>query len=391
MAGSERPDRERPAVWEEPVLSERPVEVDAPVTSDTTAVVAPAVPGPQLPPPTVSPDEIPPRTSSRRARPSDPGPTAAATVAVAPASSTTPTAPTAPTVPAVPAPDPTAAPAGRRPMVGPLRRLTGAATGPAPARSARSRVTGTPGATVIGMAAGIVGAWVALSFVQGSLGEGSPSAGTQGGRGSAVEPLPSLTPYPTATLGEYQSLPATPLPPGPMTTLPVPAPTFTPPTPPPTFTPPPPPTFTPPTGTPTPVESQAATQLAALRDGDRSSVQFRGQWTPMLASKWVGVRDPLQVAANGSNRFQAADILAEHNRLRSGANLGARVVLVLSTDFGTGRTVDGKPLWMTFALTGSTSKADAQAWCTRRFPGLTGSRLANVCTPWQLSPPRNRS
>jgi hypothetical protein len=111
----------------------------------------------------------------------------------------------------------------------------------------------------------------------------------------------------------------------------------------------------------------------------------------MLASKWVGVRDPLQVAANGSNRFQAADILAEHTRLRSAGNLGARVVLVLSTDFSTRRTIDGKPLWMTFALTGSTSKSDAQAWCTRRFPGLTGSRLSNVCVPWQLSPPRNRS
>lgn len=388
MAGTGRPG-ERPAVWEGPVLSTRPVEVDAPVTGDTTAVVAPAGSGPRLPPPTASPDEIPPRTSSRRARLADPAvettravepavrppvePRAESRVTAAP-----PAAPAASGPSTGPAP---AAPAGRRPVVGPLRRATGASTAPA-----RARLAGTPGATVIGMAAGLLGAWVALSFVQGSLGEGSPSADTQASRGSTIEPLPSLTPDPTTTGGGYQSPPATPTAPGMTTPTPVPTQTFTPPTvTPPAFTPP---TVTP---TPTPVESQAATQLAALRDGDRSAVRFRGQWVPMLASKWVGVRDPLQVAANGSNRFLTADILAEHTRLRSASNLGARVVLVSSTDFGTRRTIDGKPLWMTFALTGSTSRADAQAWCTRRFPGLTGSRLANVCTPWQLSPPRNRS
>ncbi len=135
-------------------------------------------------------------------------------------------------------------------------------------------------------------------------------------------------------------------------------------------------------------QDPALSTLAGLRATDLQRVRLRGQWVAMLASKYVGVTDPLQTAANGTSTFGAADILAEHRSLRTENNRGARIVLLLSTDFGERLRVDGKELWMTFAVDDFSSEAAVRTWCEQRFPTLTGDRLQNACVPWRLDPPR---
>jgi len=139
--------------------------------------------------------------------------------------------------------------------------------------------------------------------------------------------------------------------------------------------------------TPTPTEDpeQAALdQLELLRDQDVQTVSLNGQWVVQLASKVPGIIDPLQTTQSGSHQFTAVDILTEHLSLRNGDNLGATVILLKSTDYGKRQTYQGQALWVTFAEDGFSSAAQVRAWCTRRFPTLTGDSFIDACTPRQL-------
>jgi len=135
-------------------------------------------------------------------------------------------------------------------------------------------------------------------------------------------------------------------------------------------------------------ESPALAQLEALRERDLQTVRFTGQWVAQLASKSVGIVDPLQLASNGSHVFYAQDILAEHLALRQGDDVGAPVVLLLTTDYGERRTYQGEALWATFALGSFGSAADVRSWCSQRFPERSGDALVNACAPRQLEPTR---
>jgi hypothetical protein len=143
-----------------------------------------------------------------------------------------------------------------------------------------------------------------------------------------------------------------------------------------------------PSASPT-VDSQAAAlaELRRIRNEDTQYVSFDGQYVAQIASKSVGIADPLQIAANGTHTFYATDILAEHLRLRHGDNLGARVVLVLSTDYGKQQLIGGEPLWVTFALSPDFQTAqDVHDWCSQRFPTLSTRRLKNHCDVRTLEP-----
>ena len=134
-------------------------------------------------------------------------------------------------------------------------------------------------------------------------------------------------------------------------------------------------------------ENTAAFELKTLRDGDLRTVSLDASWVAQLASKYVGIVDPEQITEGGGHVFGAVDILAEHRRLRYGDNLGARVVLLLSTDYDKRQLVNGNPLWVTFALGNFGSAEDVDAWCHRRFPQLSSTQLTNACTARRLRPP----
>lgn len=135
-------------------------------------------------------------------------------------------------------------------------------------------------------------------------------------------------------------------------------------------------------------EARALDTLNSLHEQDRAQVVFSGQYAAQLASKVVGIVDPLQIAANGTHTFYASDILTEHLALRQGDNRGASVVLLLSTDYGKGQLYQGQPLWITFALGPFDSAAAVNSWCTARFPQLSGDALADQCTSRRLDPRR---
>lgn len=144
--------------------------------------------------------------------------------------------------------------------------------------------------------------------------------------------------------------------------------------------------------TPTPTadsEQTALDDLNRLHDQDLTALTFSGQWVAQMASKTVGILDPLQSTRNGTHTFLAADILWEHQQLREGDNSGADVRLLISTDYGQRHTYEGKPLWVTVAMDPAyNSSADVEAWCARRFATLNGDALNNACVPRQLNPPR---
>nr|NLI50550.1 hypothetical protein [Propionibacterium sp.] len=108
-------------------------------------------------------------------------------------------------------------------------------------------------------------------------------------------------------------------------------------------------------------------------------------WVAQLASKSVGIEDPLQTAANGTHVFFAVDILAEHDQLKARVR-DASVILADSTTYGTRATdTGGRPYWRSIALSPAfTSKEAVSAWCQRTFAPLTGEALANQCVATQL-------
>ena len=141
--------------------------------------------------------------------------------------------------------------------------------------------------------------------------------------------------------------------------------------------------------TPSDPESVAKQQLAALARQGLAAHSLDSRWVAQLASKSVGITDPLQVTESGSHKFNASDILAEHRRLDLETTDGSDVFMLRSTDYGKGQRYKGKILWVTFADGGFTDRSEVVQWCRSRFPGLSGDKLANQCFPNRLRPLSN--
>ncbi|MGY2126956.1 hypothetical protein [Blastococcus sp. SYSU DS0617] len=133
-------------------------------------------------------------------------------------------------------------------------------------------------------------------------------------------------------------------------------------------------------------EEQAVRQLGALRSAALQTVVLDGRWVAQVASKSIGITDPLQVAQNGTHTFYAVDILAESEAAVHAA--GASKVLVLtSLDFGKrSAAADGQPYWVTLVDGNFGSAGAVNAWCAQTYAMLSPAELANACAPRTLSP-----
>lgn len=151
-----------------------------------------------------------------------------------------------------------------------------------------------------------------------------------------------------------------------------------------------------PSGKPSPsaggttTEQGALDQLTALRADSVKRLPLDGRWVAQVASKWVGVTDPLQTAANGSHTFQATDILAESLAARKTVDSPSKVYVVWGTDFGKKSSgPNGLPIWVTLVDAGYASHDNVLEWCHVTYPNLTPQQLADTCAPRQLVPPHN--
>ena len=127
------------------------------------------------------------------------------------------------------------------------------------------------------------------------------------------------------------------------------------------------------------LDEMSAHDLAAIRE----QISPRGQYVAQLAAKYVDISDAQQPKADGSIVYHAADILAEHQRLRESPG-DESVVLLKSTTYGQRKLFKGKPLYQTFALGDFADRQSVRAWCQRRYPELDGEQLANRCTSFRL-------
>jgi len=133
-------------------------------------------------------------------------------------------------------------------------------------------------------------------------------------------------------------------------------------------------------------EEDALVALKGQSERSASTVNFQGQWVAQLASKYVGIVDPVQVTTSGTHKFLAVDIWNEHRTLAETIT-DARVLLLDSRTFGTGKSNDGAAYWMTFATDPSFTNADEiLAWCSAQFPSLSGTVLNNHCLSTRLAP-----
>jgi len=148
------------------------------------------------------------------------------------------------------------------------------------------------------------------------------------------------------------------------------------------------PTSTP--ATPTAMsEEQALNQLQLLRSNSLSHLVTDSRWVAQVASKSVGITDPLQTAANGTHTFYAVDILAES---QAATNLAppSSVLVLQSTDFGKrSHASDGQAYWITLVDEGFGSSDAVKSWCAGAFPTLTADQLADTCAARTLSPPHD--
>ncbi|MBM2620296.1 hypothetical protein JIG36_32760 [Actinoplanes sp. LDG1-06] len=134
-------------------------------------------------------------------------------------------------------------------------------------------------------------------------------------------------------------------------------------------------------------EAAALAELERISAQDLTATQMTGQYVAQLASKTPGIKDPLQLAADGTHTFRATDILLEHQRLRADPQFDdAQIVLLKSTTFGKRQLYRGQPLYITFAIAGFDEKNDVLGWCSNHFPGYSGDSLLNLCTARRLQP-----
>jgi hypothetical protein len=144
-----------------------------------------------------------------------------------------------------------------------------------------------------------------------------------------------------------------------------------------------------PTPTPTPTVSPEERALQVLENQRQESLQrvvLDGRWVAQVASKSVGITDPMQVAQNGTNTFYAVDILAESISVREVAPSSA-VFLLQSVDFGKFSVArDGQPYWVTLVDLGFGSSDAVTQWCASAYSNLSAEQLANACAPRTLTP-----
>lgn len=139
------------------------------------------------------------------------------------------------------------------------------------------------------------------------------------------------------------------------------------------------------TSVPADPKGHAVTELGRQAAADRRGLTVDNQYVAQLASKWVGISDPLQTTASGGHTFGAQDILAEHRALRDRIK-NAEVRLLDSTTYGARRSRDGEPYWVTVALSPSfTSAESVDRWCAAAFPDRSGQELKNSCLPTRLT------
>ncbi|MBM7806964.1 hypothetical protein JOD57_002801 [Geodermatophilus bullaregiensis] len=137
-------------------------------------------------------------------------------------------------------------------------------------------------------------------------------------------------------------------------------------------------------------ENEAMTELLELRAQSLDRLVLDGRWVAQVASKAVGITDPLQVAANGTHTFYALDILAESQDAALRASGPAAVYVLGSTDFGRrSYWTDGQPYWVTVVDEGFSSRDDVELWCARTHPQLSGQQLTNACAPRTLTQPHD--
>jgi hypothetical protein len=147
-------------------------------------------------------------------------------------------------------------------------------------------------------------------------------------------------------------------------------------------------TTTAPTEESAPVDD-ALDQLEQTSRQDLTQVSLNGQYVAQLASKYPGIVDQQQETATGSHTFQAADILAEYERLRDDpANGQAQVVLLRSIDYGIRQRYQGHALYVTFALDDFGSSQSVRSWCVKRFPSLSDAAREDQCAVRRLKPPQ---
>lgn len=146
-----------------------------------------------------------------------------------------------------------------------------------------------------------------------------------------------------------------------------------------------------PSASPTPMSrAQALTALQAAREGSLQSLTFNGRYTLTVSSKYEGVSDAYQVAANGTHTFYLPDIYADY--LQAKKAMGRHSIptfLLLATDIGgTHVRTDGKQVWMVIALAPNIGNLEqAKAACQRLFPQYSGEELKDHCLPRTLQAP----
>ncbi len=135
-------------------------------------------------------------------------------------------------------------------------------------------------------------------------------------------------------------------------------------------------------------EARALAELAALRAQSLARAALDGRWVAQLASKDVGITDPLQTAQNGTHVFHAVDVLAESRAALATVTDPSAVLVLQGTDFGRRSTADdGDPYWITVVDAGFTGRGAVEAWCAATYPQLHGAELTNACVPRRLTPP----
>jgi hypothetical protein len=135
------------------------------------------------------------------------------------------------------------------------------------------------------------------------------------------------------------------------------------------------------------LEAQALAQLNALRVASLPRLPHDGRWVAQVASKSVGITDPLQTAQNGSHTFYAADILAESQAAQQKVDDPTKVYVIWGTDFGKrSQASNGLPYWMTVIDNGFAGSAAVKSWCASAYSSLTPQQLADTCVARQLTP-----
>jgi hypothetical protein len=146
---------------------------------------------------------------------------------------------------------------------------------------------------------------------------------------------------------------------------------------------------TPPAPTRTP-EEKALTTLQQRHVASLSRLVLDGRWVAQVASKSIGIVDPLQVAANGTHTFYAADILAEIDAVTRTVSDPSSVLVLQSGDFGKRSfAADRQPYWITVVDAGFSGSDSVRSWCAQTFSSLSGEQLDDACVPRTLSPPHD--